>query len=97
MRLFYTPAEPGDSGSFVSIVPAVSLPVIRVIGISLETGVDLMIYGQAGRTHIVECSEDTVTWTPISSVVMSAASSMPVRDASPATVNSRFYRVVELP
>lgn len=97
LRLYYSTAETNDPGRFVSIMPAGPLPGIRVISVSPETGVDLIIYGQAGRTHIVECSEDTVTWTPISSAVMSAASSMPVRDASPTSVNSRFYRVVELP
>ena len=100
---FHLQAVAGDNvgargySDVVQVAVAVGLPAIQVISVSPETGVDLIIYGQAGRTHVVECSEDTVTWTPISSAVMSAASSMPVRDASPTTVNSRFYRVVELP
>jgi hypothetical protein len=83
------------SSSFTLTVGA--LPMIRVISVSPETGVDLIIYGLAGRTHIVECSEDTVTWTTISSGVMPQAASMPVRDASATFVASRFYRVVEIP
>jgi len=92
-------AQDGDGGtassSFSLTVGA--LPMIRVISVSPETGVDLIIYGLAGRTHIVECSEDTVTWTPIYTAEMPQAASMAVRDASATFVASRFYRVIELP
>jgi hypothetical protein len=92
-------ARDGDGGtassSFSLTVGA--LPRLRVISVSPETGVDLIIYGVAGRTHIVECSEDTVTWTPISAAEMPQAASMPVRDASATFVASRFYRVIEIP
>jgi hypothetical protein len=74
-----------------------ALPLIQIIGISPETGADLMIFGQPGRTHVVECSPDTVTWTAISTVVMPPAAAMPIRDANAATVGNRFYRVVEMP
>jgi len=97
MRLYYSTTETNDPGSFVSIMPAGALPAIRMISTAPGTGVDLMICGRAGLTHIVECSPDTVMWTAIASGVMPAAASMPIRDASATTVGSRFYRVIELP
>lgn len=89
--------EAGGTASSSFSLTVGALPMIRVISVSPETGVDLTIHGLAGRTHIVECSEDTVTWTPINTAEMPQAGSMPVRDASATFVASRFYRVIELP
>jgi hypothetical protein len=97
MYLTYSTTATNDPGSFVSIAPVYPAPIIRLVSTLPGTGVSLVVYGQAGRTYIVECSPDTATWTAISSGVMPAMGSMPISDASAATVASRFYRVVELP
>jgi hypothetical protein len=97
MSLSYSTTETNDPGSFVSIVPAGPLPMARMMGAPDEQGVDIMVYGRPGRTHIVECSTDIVTWTAISTRVMPPAGSITVKDASATKEGSRFYRVVELP
>jgi hypothetical protein len=97
LYLAYSTTETNDPGGFVSTVPAGPLPMARMMGAPNELGVDILVYGRPGRTHIVECSTDMVTWIQISSRVMPAAGSMSVKDASATKEGSRFYRVVELP
>jgi hypothetical protein len=98
LRLFYSTTETNDPGNFVFIVPTGPMPLIQLIGISPETGVELMVYGKPRLTHVVECSGDSVVWTQIASGLMPPAGSMHVRDASKTSAAiSRFYRVIELP
>lgn len=98
LRLFYLTSETNDPGSFVFLVPTGPMPRLQLIGASPETGVELIVYGNPKRTHIVQCSGDTVAWTQIASGVMPPAGSMHVRDASKTSAAiSRFYRVIELP
>src|SRR5204862_6037157 len=73
LNLFYSTTETNDPGSFVSLFSTGPLPMIRMKSASPQTGVDLIVYGRVGRTHIVECSPDTASWTAILSGVMPAA------------------------
>lgn len=97
MYLSCSTTETNDPGNFVSILPAGPLPMARMMGAPNEDGVEIMVYGRPGRTHVVECSPDTAAWTAISSRVMPPAGFMSVSDSSATTVGNRFYRVVELP
>jgi adhesin HecA-like repeat protein len=102
LAVYYSTPESTDPGRFVSIVPAGPLPRLEVVHMSAQTGTVLMIYGRAGRTHVVECSPDTATWIPISTNTMPATICaicpfVAVSDATSSMVGNRFYRVVELP
>jgi len=102
MTLYYFATEPGDPGPFVSIVPSDTLPRVKVVVVDPESGTELVIFGRAGRTHVVECSPDTVVWTAISTNVMPATvcpvcPSLSVTDVTTKSVPNRFYRVIELP
>jgi hypothetical protein len=99
MSLFYSTPDSSDPGPFVSIVPVGTLPMIEVVDASPDTGTKLVVYGRAGRTHVVECSPDTVSWTAISTNVMPATicPSVSVKDFSSTSALNRFYRAVELP
>jgi hypothetical protein len=93
----YTKAGTNDPGGFVGIVPTGALPAARMVSPPGPGGVDIVVYGQPGRTHIVECTVDMVRWTAISQHVMPTKGSMTVKDASATTQDNRFYRIVELP
>ena len=95
--LSYWTTETNDPGSFVGIVPTGALPMARMMGPPGPAGLDIMVYGRPGRTHIVECSLDIVTWTAISEHVMPAKGSMVVKDASATKLDNRFYRIIEMP
>jgi hypothetical protein len=49
-----------------------------------------------GRTNIVEASTDLTTWSPISTNV-STGTSFAIVDSDAATLDHRFYRLVQLP
>ncbi len=90
-----------DPGPLVSIVPGGPLPFIRAIAALPAGGVDITVYGNPGRTHIVQCSLNTVTWTQIASGVMPQSGTMTVRDVNASNAggthpSSRFYRIVEV-
>jgi hypothetical protein len=96
MHLYCSTPGTDDPGQFVFIVPASPLPLIQMMGVSSTSGVDLTVYGTPGRTHVVECSPDTVTWREIASGVIPSSGSMQVRDATTTPhTGGRFYRTVE--
>ncbi len=97
LQIHYSTTQTNDPGSFVSIIPAGPHPMIRMLSASPVSGVVLLVSGRPGVTHVVECSTDTVTWIPISSRVMPPMGSMIVSDGSAPALDSRFYRVVEIP
>lgn len=55
-------------------------------------GSNLSLNGETGRVYVVECSEDLIHWTPISTNVGPAA----VNDTPPANAPRRFYRTYEV-
>ena len=95
--LVYSMTGTNDPGSFVSLLPTGPLPRLEMRALSPKAGAEIVVIGRPGRTHIVECSPDTVKWIAISSAVMPPKGSMSVNDASASTEGNRFYRVLELP
>ena len=102
LQIFYTTSDSTDPGPFVSLVTtAAPAPRIRVAAVSPSTGVMLFVQGQAGRTNVVEGSEDMVHWMPISTNVMPfavcpACPYVRVTDAAATNMVCRIYRALEL-
>jgi hypothetical protein len=92
LHLAYTGSSLANGTNLVSIVPMAPLSAVRVANFSAITGTALSIKAAAGRTNIVECSEDLVRWRAISTNVG------PTTLADPGCTNAprRFYRIVEL-
>ena len=93
LQLSYTTSATNDPGPFVSIASMTPAPAIQVDAVRPD-GVALSVRGQAkgtGRTVVVECSEDLIHWTPISTNVVPCA----VMDVAGASASQRFYRTLE--
>ena len=58
-----------------------------------ETGATLAVQGTGGKMYVVECSEDSIHWIPIST---NSAPSI-VTDTPLGNAPQRFYRTVEIP
>ena len=92
LYLAYMGSSLTNGTGLVSIVPVVPPPAVRVASFSSITGTALSVQASAGRTNVVECSEDLVRWRAISTNVG------PTTVADPGCTNAprRFYRIVEL-
>ncbi len=58
-----------------------------------ETNASFAMQGEPGKMYVVECSEDLIHWTPMST---NAAPST-ITDAAVGNAPRRFYRIVETP
>jgi hypothetical protein len=67
-------------------------PRLQFMG-RMEPGATVFLQGAEGKMYVLECSEDLVHWTPIST--NSAPST--VIDTAAGNAAQRFYRTVEIP
>lgn len=104
LQIGYQTFETVDPGRFVSIVPVglVPPPEIQVVAMLPGVGALLIVRGPAGRTNLVEGSDDLVKWLPVSTNVMPATVCpacpfINVTDPAATNMPCRFYRAIELP
>jgi hypothetical protein len=94
LSVAYTTSQTNDPGRFVSIVPIVSPSAIQVLPPPSPGGcATVSLNGPAGRTVVVECSEDLIHWIAISTNVAPCT----VLDRTGTNCSRRFYRTLELP
>jgi hypothetical protein len=90
LKLVY-PGGTTNDPAFVSLVAVDPPPGLGVQSVS-SNSVALNVRGRAGRTYIVECSEDLLRWRRIATNTAGST----VRDVLPRA-NRRFYRTFEGP
>ena len=83
-----------DGQNFVVRQEGTSTNILKLHFIGrIATGSSLSVEGETGRMYVVECSEDLIHWTPISTNSSPSA----VTDTALPDAPRRFYRTYEVP
>ncbi|HEY0551819.1 MAG TPA: hypothetical protein VGF13_19605, partial [Verrucomicrobiae bacterium] len=91
LKFNYPTENTNDVSALVSLVPLDPAPTIRIQEVS-PGSVTLSVRVGTDRSYVVECSEDLITWTRISTNARPGI----VVDATCTNATRRFYRTHEL-